>query len=104
MSSRLAVLVVASALGVGACTTTGSTPATTPPITAPPATTTTSTPVPSTTSVVETTTTLDRVAEIQAIFQELEVRRLQAIMDQDEEAFCAVFANEEYEERSVVLL
>ncbi|MDK1039841.1 MAG: hypothetical protein QGD91_13250, partial [Actinomycetota bacterium] len=78
MSSRLVGLVVASALGVGACTTTGSTPATTPPITAPPATTT-STPVPSTTSVVETTTTLDRVAEIQAIFQELEVRRLQAI-------------------------
>lgn len=44
---------------------------------------------------------MDRVAEIQAIFQELEVRRLQAIMDQDEEAFRAVFANEEYEERSV---
>jgi hypothetical protein len=47
------------------------------------------------------TTTLDRVTEIQAIFQDLEVRRLQAIMDQDEEAFRSVFANNEYAERSV---
>jgi hypothetical protein len=54
-----------------------------------------------TTTAVATTTTLHRIAEIQAIFQDLEVRRLQAIMDQDEEAFRAVFANEEYEERSV---
>jgi len=32
------------------------------------------------------------------------VRRLRAIMDQDEQAFRAVFANDEYEERSMVLL
>jgi hypothetical protein len=55
-----------------------------------------------TTTAVATTTTLDRIAEIQAIFQDLERRRLQAIMDQDEEAFRAVFANAEYEERSMV--
>jgi hypothetical protein len=57
-----------------------------------------------TTTTLATTTTLDRMAEIQAIFQALEVRRLQAIMDQDEEAFRAVFANAEYEERSMVLM
>jgi hypothetical protein len=51
-----------------------------------------------------TTTTLDRLTEIEAIFQDLEVRRLQAIMDGDEEAFRAVFANEEYGERSMVLM
>ena len=51
-----------------------------------------------------TTTTLDRVAEIQAIFQDLEVRRPQAIMDHDEEAFRSVFANDEYEERSMVAM
>ncbi len=51
-----------------------------------------------------TTTTLDRLTEIQTIFQDLEVRRLQAIMDQDEEAFRSVFANGEYAERSMVLL
>jgi hypothetical protein len=51
-----------------------------------------------------TTTTLDRLTEIQTIFQDLEVRRLQAIMDQDEEAFRSVFANDEYAERSMVLM
>jgi hypothetical protein len=50
------------------------------------------------------TTTLDRLTEIQAIFQDLEVRRLQAIMDQDEEAFRSVFANDEYAERSLVAM
>ncbi len=98
MKNRLAVVVVASIVGLGACTTVGNSPATAPPITEAP--TTTSTTVTATT-VLETTTTVDRIAEIQAIFQDLERRRLQAIMDQDEEAFRAVFANEEYEERSV---
>jgi hypothetical protein len=51
-----------------------------------------------------TTTTIDRLAEIEAIFQDLEVRRLQAIMDGDEGAFRAVFANDEYGERSMVLM
>jgi hypothetical protein len=87
---------------LGACTTVGNTPATAPPTTEPPATTSTVATV--TTTTLATTTTLDRIAEIQAIFQDLEVRRLQAIMDQDEEAFRAVFANEEYEERSMVLM
>lgn len=53
---------------------------------------------------IATTTTIDRVAEIEAIFQDLERRRLQAILDQDEEAFRALFANEEYLERSLVTM
>ena len=91
---------MASLLGLGACTTVGSTPATAPPITEPAVTTSTST----TTSMAQTTTTLDRLTEIQAIFHDLEVRRLQAIMDQDEEAFRSVFANDEYGERSMVAM
>lgn len=102
MRNRLAVVVVASIVGLGACTTVGSSPATAPPITDPPVTT--STVIATTTTTLATTTTFDRVAEIQAIFQDLEVRRLQAIMDQDEPAFRAVFANDEYEERSMVEL
>ncbi len=100
MNNRLAVVVVASCVGLGACTSAGGTPATAPDVT----TTVVSTTEPlATTTTVQpaTTTTLDRMAEIEAIFQDLEVRRLQAIMDQDEEAFRAVFANEEYADRSV---
>ncbi len=47
---------------------------------------------------------MDRLSEIQAIFEDLERRRLQAIYDQDEEAFRSLYANEEYMERSLVLL
>ena len=50
-----------------------------------------------------TTTTLDRLAEIEAIFQDLEERRLQALYDGDREAFRALFANAEYMDRSMVL-
>jgi hypothetical protein len=88
-------------LVLGACSTVGSSPATAPPITEAPVVTSSSVATTTTTTQPATTTTLDRVAEIEAIFQDLEVRRLQAIMDQDEEAFRAVFANEEYAERSV---
>jgi hypothetical protein len=102
MHKRLAVVFVASTIGLGACTTAGGTPATAPPITEAPVVTIA--PLPTTTTMPITTTTLDRLAEIQAIFQDLEVRRLQAIMDQDEVAFRAVFANDEYEERSMVLM
>jgi hypothetical protein len=100
MNTRLAVLLLASILGLGACTTLRSSPATTPPIVEPPATTTAT----ATTTMPTTTTTLDRIAEIQAIFQDLEVRRLQAIMDQDEEAFRSLFANREFAERSMLEL
>ena len=47
---------------------------------------------------------LDRLTEIAAIFEDLERRRLQAIFDQDEEAFRAVHANKEYLEESLVVL
>jgi hypothetical protein len=90
---------MASLLGLGACASVGSTPATTSPTTAVPTTSTSTT-----TTLPVTTTTLDRLTEIQAIFQDLEVRRLQAILDQDEEAFRSVFANDEYADRSMVLM
>ncbi len=107
MRNRLTAVVFVSAALAGGCTTAGGTPATTPPVTAtttaPPATTTIA---PATITVVEpeTTTTLDRLAEIQAIFEDLERRRLQAIYDQDEAAFRSLYANDEYLERSMVLL
>ena len=87
---------------VAACSSSG-TPATTP---LPDTTTPTSTTVPptsSTTTTEATTTTIDRLVEIEAIFQDLEERRLQALYDGDREAFRALFANDEYMERSMAL-
>ncbi|MDA2979161.1 MAG: hypothetical protein O3B42_05290 [Actinomycetota bacterium] len=88
------------------CTTVGNTPATVPP-TSNTVTSTVFTPgtVVSTTAVEPaTSTTIDRLTEIAAIFEDLERRRLQAIFDQDEEAFRAVHANDEYLSESMVLL
>jgi hypothetical protein len=85
---------------VAACSSSG-TPATTP---LPDTTTPTSTTVPptsSTTTTEATTTTVDRLVEIEAIFQDLEERRLRALYDGDREAFRALFANDEYMERSM---
>jgi len=94
----LAVLTVVAA----ACSS-GGTSATTP--TSVPATTTSTTapPTSSTTTTEATTTTVDRLAEIEAIFQDLEERRLRALYDGDREAFRALFANDEYMERSMAL-
>jgi len=92
----LAVLTVVAA----ACSS-GGTSATTP--TSVPATTTSTTapPTSSTTTTEATTTTVDRLAEIEAIFQDLEERRLRALYEVDREAFRALFANDEYMERSM---
>lgn len=49
-----------------------------------------------TTTTVEVTTTLDRIAEIEAIYQDLEERRLDALYRGDREAFRELFANEAY--------
>jgi len=64
---------------------------------------TTTTVAPTTTTTAATTTTVDRVAEIEAIFQDLEERRLQALYEGDEETFKSLFANKEYMERSLAL-
>ncbi|MFO7700436.1 MAG: hypothetical protein R6W79_07520, partial [Acidimicrobiia bacterium] len=50
-----------------------------------------------------TTTTLDRVAEITAIFEDLERRRLDAIYSGDVEAFTSLFADTPYLERSLAV-
>ena len=101
-SSRLVFLL----LVVVGCSTTG-TPATVPP-SLPAATTTvattTTTAAPKTTTTAATTTTMDRVAEIEAIFRDLEERRLQALYEGDEETFKSLFANKEYMERSLAVL
>jgi hypothetical protein len=58
--------------------------------------------VPTTTTTVDaTTTTVDRIAEIEAIYQDLEERRLDALYRGDREAFRALFANEAYAEASM---
>jgi hypothetical protein len=99
MWGKLATGTVLTA-AIAACSSTG-TPATTP--TAAPTTNTTVTTVRPTTTTAATTTTADRLAEIEALFQDLEERRLQALYDGDREAFRALFANDEYMERSMVL-
>jgi hypothetical protein len=92
---------VASALLLGACTT-QATPATAP-ATSQLATTTiaVSEPTTATTTTSAPTTTVDRTTEIEAIFQDLEQRRLTALYEDDREAFAALFANDAYLERSL---
>jgi hypothetical protein len=66
---------------------------------------TTSTTIPATKSTSTTaspSTTIDRFVEITAIFEDLERRRLQAIYDQNESAFRALYANTEYETQSLI--
>lgn len=104
MSIRVTLALVALAGVAVGCTATTNAPATTPTI---PGTTSTIIPgsvITTTSTTMLTTTTVDRVAEITAIFEDLERRRLQAILDQDEEAFRALFANDEYLEGSLVAL
>jgi hypothetical protein len=102
MWGKLSRMVVLMLVGAG-CATTG-TPATVPsslPATTTTAVVTTTTLLPSTTTTAATTTTVDRIAEIEAVFQDLEERRLQALYEGDEEAFKSLFANNEYMERSL---
>jgi hypothetical protein len=47
------------------------------------------------------TTTIDRKTEIEAIFQDLEQRRLTALYEGDHEGFAALFANDAYLKRSL---
>jgi hypothetical protein len=82
---------------LAACTETESTPATTPTMTAP----TTTVPITTTTAPPPATSAPDRLAEIQAIFHDLEERRLDALYRGDVDAFSALFANEAYLERSL---
>jgi len=102
MRYRRTSIVVASAIVAAACTAAGSTPATAPPT---PETTTTATVTPSTapttTVDVSTTTTVDRLSEIQAIFEDLERRRLQALFSGDRDAFGGLFTDTPYRKKSL---
>jgi hypothetical protein len=91
---------VASALLLGACTTTQATPATAPETSQPATTTIAVSPATTTTTTASApTTTADRTSEIEAIFQDLEQRRLTALYEGDREAFAALFANDAYLQR-----
>ena len=96
MHYRIAALVLGFAALVAGCTTASGTPATAPSVPDTVPTTTVTLPPTTTITPTTTTTTIDRLSEIQAIYEDLEHRRLQAIYDQDEDAFRSVYANEEY--------
>ena len=68
-----------------------------------PATTPTSIPTTATTTTLATTTTVDRVAEIEAIYQDLEERRLDALYRGDEEAFAATHVDNGYLAQSMAV-
>ena len=55
----------------------------------------------STTTTIEVTTTVDRIAEIEAIYQDLEERRLDALYRGDREAFRAVHVTNGYLEENM---
>ena len=55
-----------------------------------------------TTTTAEVTTIVDRLAEIEAIYQDLDEQRLGALYIGDTDAFAALFSNELYLEESLV--
>ena len=67
------------------------------PATTPTSVTTTST----STTTIATTTTVDRLTEIEAIYQDLEDKRFDALYRGDRDAFSALFANAAYLEASL---
>ena len=100
-------IVFGTALVFAACSGSGTTPATAPPTSPGPSSTvaTTSTQPPTATSLIEpTTTTVDRIAEIEAILLDLNLRRIRALVDGDESAFRSLFANQGYLDRSLPAL
>ncbi len=105
---RLLTTVIVLALAAVGCGPSGAVPATvpssvvstaTPDTATPPLPTTTSSTTVAVPSSVPATT--DRRAEIQAIFEDLERRRLDALYRGDREAFAALFANERYLEENL---
>lgn len=103
MHLRITLGLVAVAVAAGGCTSTGTSPATAPPTTERVAssTTTHATTTPPTTAA--TTATIDRTTEVQAIFEDLEQRRLAAIHTGDTETFLSLFADTPYRERSLAV-
>ena len=95
---KLATVAMSLGLVTAACTSSDSGPATAPAVTEPPVTapTTTGAPPSSTMTSPASTTTVDRIAEVEAIFKDLELRRLDALFREDEEAFRTAFASDGY--------
>jgi hypothetical protein len=96
-------IVFGTALVFAACSGNGSTPATAPPTSAVAASNVpmTTSDLPTTSLIETTTTTVDRIAEIEAILLDLEIRNIRAQVDRDETAFRSVYAHQGFEERSM---
>jgi len=102
---KLATVAMSLGLVTAACTSSDSGPATAPSVTEPPVTApTTTSPLSNTVTSLASTTTVDRIAEVEAIFKDLELRRLDALFREDEEAFRRLFARPEYLEISLETL
>ena len=101
MQYRITLVLAAVIVVTAGCTSTGSAPATAPPTTERVPTTTTTTSPRATSTTLAPATTIDREAEIEAIFHGLEQRRLEAIYSGDTEAFVALFADTPYLARSL---
>jgi len=87
-----------------ACSSGGTAPATAPPTSAPVSTVApTTADIPTTSQATTTTTTIDRVSEIEAILLDLVTRRTVAQVERDEGAYRAVFANEGFLKESMVV-
>jgi hypothetical protein len=103
MRYRIAALTLGFVALTAACTTANGTPATAPSV--PEALATTAAPPPTTTPVVVTTeittTTVDRLSEIQAIYEDLEHRRVNALWSADADSFVSLFVDNAYREESL---
>ena len=104
MRHRIAALMLGFAALAAGCTTATGTPATAPTVPETLAPTTTTPPPTTTTVTLATTTTVDRLSEIQAIFEDLEHRRLKALYAEDGESFEALFVDSPYRELSLEIL
>ena len=100
MRHRIAALTLGFAALAAGCTTATGTPATAPTVPETLAPTTT-TPPPTTTVTLATTTTVDRLTEIQALYQDLEDRRVRALWSGNREAFVLLFVDNPYREESL---
>ena len=104
MRYRIAALTLGFAAFTAACTPTSGTPATAPPVPGTLATTTTQLATTTSTATVAeaiTTTTIDRLSEIQAIYEDLEHRRVNALWSTDRDSFVSLFVDNAYKEESL---
>ena len=101
MHYRIAALVLGFAALVAGCTTASGTPATAPSVPDTVPTTTVTLPPTTTITPTTTTTTIDRLSEIQAIYEDLENQRVQALWAGNREVFLSLFTDTPYRDESL---